>query len=302
MVGRAMIAIISLLGTASALVSTAVSRRGHRMLQRDRVVLHAAATSRAGVAPHDGRVFRVFATDDDLAAHIVDTVEHLATAAISQRGSFAMSIGSGTTVAPLLALARSSKIDFDAFHVFFGNERTEGDTAFKCHDTAAFIDACGIPRVTNVHKAPSGDADVAALAYDAELRAMAAAGVLGERCGLPSLDLVLLGSGADGHCASLYPESAQVVRDGGRAVAAAAGKGGITLTIPALRAARHVLLSAAKPAQAEMVANALCDSDAATNTASPAGMIVPAPDGDGVVEWLLSEPSAALLPASDGKD
>ena len=144
--------------------------------------------------------------------------------------------------------------------------------------------------------------DVAALAYDAELRAMAAAGVLGERCGLPSLDLVLLGSGADGHCASLYPESAQVVRDGGRAVAAAAGKGGITLTIPALRAARHVLLSAAKPAQAEMVANALCDSDAATNTASPAGMIVPAPDGDGVVEWLLSEPSAALLPTSDGKD
>ena len=35
-----------------------------------------------------------------------------------------MTIGSGTTVAPLVGLA--GQIDFSRFHLFFGNERTEG--------------------------------------------------------------------------------------------------------------------------------------------------------------------------------
>ena len=117
--------------------------------------------------------------------------------------------------------------------------------------------------------------------------------------GLPVLDLVLLGSGADGHCASLYPDSAQVMCSPGgtKAYLPAEGKGGITLTIDAINAARHVLLSAGKPEQAPMVRKCLGWSNAATNHALPAGMIAARADGSTQVEWLLTEDSAVEMPA-----
>ena len=105
---------------------------------------------------------------------------------------------------------------------------------------------------------------------------------------MPSLDLVLLGSGADGHTASLYPDSSQVLNAAGRAVVPAEGKGGVTLSIECISAAQHVLLSAAKPTQATMVRKALGWSNAATNTKCPAGMI----GAPAEVEWILTEESA----------
>jgi len=112
----------------------------------------------------------------------------------------------------------------------------------------------------------------------------------------PALDLVLLGSGADGHTASLYPDSEQVLRCGdGRLVVQAEGKGGVTLTLDAMRSARHVILSAAKPSQATMVRKALGWSNAHENTKVPAGMVAAAPGTD--VEWLLTAASDVVLPA-----
>jgi 6-phosphogluconolactonase/glucosamine-6-phosphate isomerase/deaminase len=75
----------------------------------------------------------------------------------------------------------------------------------------------------------------------------------------------------------------------------AEGKGGITLSVDAISSARHVLLSAGKPAQADMVRKCLGWSNAATNTALPAGMITARPGTE--VEWLLTERSALELPA-----
>lgn len=109
--------------------------------------------------------------------------------------------------------------------------------------------------------------------------------------------LLAAGSGADGHCASLYPESAQVVCSPGceSMYLAAEGKGGVTLSIDAICSARNVLLSAGKKAQADMVRKSLGWSNAAQNTKLPAGMVAA---GEGTeVEWLLTEESAVELPA-----
>jgi len=228
-----------------------------------------------------------------VALHICARVADLADAAIASKGSFAMSIGSGTTVAPLKMLA--GDVDFSRVHVFFGNDRTEGATAGKCFTGAAeFLSSCSVPP-EQVYRVPSGPPEAAADEYDALLRSSPALGVC-ERNGLPALDLVLLGSGADGHTASLYPASEQVLRCGdGRLVVPAEGKGGVTLTLDAIRSARNVILSAGKPAQASMVRKALAWSNADANTGCPAGMVSAAPGTD--VEWLLTEASAVELPA-----
>ena len=215
----------------------------------------------------DGRRVTILKDDAAVALHIAARVEALANAALTEKGTFAMSIGSGTTVAPLKLLA--GDVDFSRVHLFFGNERTEGDAAGKCfHGAAEFISACGVPK-TQVHRVPSGPAESSAEAYEVLLREMSVAGVLGtcERSGLPSLDLVLLGSGADGHCASLYPDSGQVLRVGdGHLVVPADGKGGVTLSLDTMRSARNVILSAAKPSQASMVRKAISWSNADSNT------------------------------------
>jgi len=241
----------------------------------------------------DGRRITILKDEAAVAQHICSRVAALAEEAISAKGAFSISIGSGTTVAPLKMLA--GDVDFSRVHVFFGNDRTEGETAGKCFAGAAeFVEACG---VGTVHRVPSGPASEAAEAYEELLRSMPPA-VLGtcERSGLPALDLVLLGSGADGHTASLYPESEQVLRCGdGRLVVPAEGKGGVTLSLDAIRSARTVILSAAKPTQAAMVRKAISWSGADANTALPAGMVAAAPGTD--VEWLLTEASAIELPA-----
>jgi 6-phosphogluconolactonase len=230
----------------------------------------------------------VFASDADVGLYICAKVEELAKAAIADKGAFSMSIGSGTTVKPLATLS-SSGIDFSRVHLFFGNERTEGETALKCARGAdEFIDACSVPR-TQVHVVQGGDSEAAARAYEKLLLGMPANVVGTCARGLPSIDLVLLGSGKDGHTASLYPGSPQVLSSEGRAVLPAAGKGGVTFTLGTISSARHVLLSAGKREQADMVRNALRPG----GSALPAGMI--AASSGTTVEWLLTAESAMAL-------
>ena len=167
----------------------------------------ALACAAAALVLQDGRVAHVLKDDAAVARFIQSRVVELANAAIESKGAFSMSIGSGTTVAPLVELA--GEVDFARVHLFFGNERTEGEAAGKCSDGAAqFVEACG---VGHVYRVPHLAAAAAAAQYEASVRGVPSSVVgLCERTGLPALDLVLLGSGADGHCASLYPGSAQV--------------------------------------------------------------------------------------------
>lgn len=258
-----------------------------------------AAVANSLVVLPDGRRVHIIKNDillDAVGDFLVDRVESLATTAIAEKGAFSMSIGSGTTVKPLALLA-DRNVDMNKFHIFFGNERTEGEAAGKCAKSGAEVFAAlGIPE-SNLHLVPELPAEEAAEAYEAAMRGMPT-NIVGEHGnGMPSLDLCLLGSGADGHCASLYPKSSQVTCSPGnkRAYLAAEGKGGVTITIDAINAARNVILSAGKATQSDMARKCLGWSNAAVNTNMPAGMIS-ASEG-AVVEWVLTHESAADLPA-----
>mmetsp|Transcript_14354 Transcript_14354/g.23704 ORF Transcript_14354/g.23704 Transcript_14354/m.23704 type:complete len:288 (+) Transcript_14354:11-874(+) len=271
-------------------------------------LLAAVIPTNALVVLPDGRRVHIIKNDillDAVGDFIVERVEHLAKEAIASKGAFSMSIGSGTTVKPLERLLSVGSqdsgvgIDFSKVHVFFGNERTEGEAAGKCFNSGADVFAALNLPDSNVHRVPTDlPAEEAAAIYAQTLRDMPreVVGVC-ESTGLPSFDLCLLGSGADGHCASLYPDSAQVVQSPGCRLAylPAEGKGGITLSIDMINSARNVLISAAKPPQADMCRKSLGWSNAATNHKLPAGMI--STSEGAVVEWILSEQSAADLPA-----
>jgi 6-phosphogluconolactonase len=263
--------------------------------------------------PLAGRIVTVVNDEATLSNVLLERIEEAALENIEKRGAFTICVGSGSTVKPLTKLKDSGKIDFSRFHVFFGNERTEGDKAGKCLEGAQdFVVACGIP-AENVHGIPKGVAAMAAEAYVEQIKGLNQVTMSppNKRSQLPSYDLVLLGTGSDGHCASLYPDSPQVMHSvdeeqrmlgvlvpGRSMYVESAGKGGITITLDGIQSAKMVLLAAGKAEQAEMVATALANPNCMSNTNCPAGMILPALDdvsGLSKVEWILTMESAKLL-------
>jgi 6-phosphogluconolactonase len=97
------------------------------------------------------------------------------------------------------------------------------------------------------------DPDEAARRYETRLRE------LFPGAAWPALDLALLGVGADGHTASLFPGS-PVLEERSRWVAAARApvepSGRLTLTIPVFRAARAIVFLVSGAAKAKVVAEA----------------------------------------------
>lgn len=122
----------------------------------------------------------------------------------------------------------------------------------------------GVRRPPVVHAVPTELPPVAAAeAYDAALRARAR-----------PLDLVLLGLGSDGHTASLFPNAPSLAERERLAVAAEPGLEPwverVTLTIPALAAARHVVFLAVGADKAAAAAAAFGGSP---TTATPASLV-----------------------------
>ena len=122
--------------------------------------------------------------------------------------------GGGVGIAALAALARSpsrDSLDWSALDVWWGDERfVPADDPQRNDEQArrALLDHVPVdPR--RVHPMPaagatSSDVHAAAAAYADELAAHAA---LEAHAPLPHLDVLLLGVGADGHVASLFPHS-----------------------------------------------------------------------------------------------
>ena len=129
--------------------------------------------------------------------------------------------------------------------------------------------------------APELSADEAAATYDAELR------------GEP-LDLVLLGLGADGHTASLFPEASTLDEDERLAVAAAPGLEPfverVTMTIPALESGAHVVFLAVGEGKADAVRRAFAT---APSTSTPASLVR---SREGRTTVILDAAAASLLP------
>ncbi|MDB4955642.1 MAG: pgl [Myxococcales bacterium] len=231
---------------------------------------------------------------DDLSRAAADELTAIAKAAVAARGSCSIALSGGSTpkrLFQLLAAQGRGALPWDQIDLWWGDERTvppdHPDSNYRM-TREALIDPLQLSP-TRVHRIPAElpDHDAAATAYERELVA-----ALGSP---PVFDLVLLGMGPDGHTASLFPGS-PALREAKRFVVAnpvdspvAKGKTTrITLTAPALNAARHVRFLVAGADKADSLEQVL---EGPPNPIKyPSQLIV-----NGDVAWLVDRAAAARL-------
>ncbi|MFD0022101.1 6-phosphogluconolactonase [Streptomyces sp. NPDC058382] len=201
----------------------------------------------------------------------------------------------------LAALAGSparDAVDWSRLDLWWGDERflPEGDPERNVTQAReVLLDSVPLDP-SRVHAMPAsdgphgGDVDAAAAAYAAELAAAAGPEDHGP---VPVFDVLMLGVGPDTHVASLFPEL-PAVRETERTVVGVHGAPKpppvrVSLTLPAIRAAREVWLLAAGEDKAEAAAIAL--SGAGEIQAPAAGAY-----GRGRTLWLLDAAAASQLP------
>ncbi len=135
----------------------------------------------------------------------------------------------------------------------------------------------------------------AAVQYEMRLRELARQSEA-TPIGAPVIDLVLLGVGTNGHTASLFPHSPALREPERLAVAVQVPEVGwrLTLTVPVINGARHVVFVATGEEKAAVLARIL--QGPSRGDELPAQLIAPRP---GRLTWLLDEAAARRLRAED---
>ena len=246
------------------------------------------------------RTLAVFADAADLARAASERVLDIARSAEAERGVFHIALAGGSTPRALYTRLAQMGVDgaigFRRWQIWFGDERCvpadHADSNYRMARESWFVPAS--VKSSQIHRieAELADTNEAAARYERWLKAVLAPKV-GEA---PRLDLVLLGMGADGHTASLFPGTSALVERERWVVANRVEKLGaqrITLTYPLLDAARNVLFLVAGADKAETLQRVLEGPPDAANLPSQA--VQPT---QGTLTWLVDRAAAARLTRS----
>ncbi|HZL19257.1 MAG TPA: 6-phosphogluconolactonase [Polyangia bacterium] len=189
------------------------------------------------MSPPAGPRLIVAAHLDDLVARAATHLRAAAAAAIEAHGRFRIALAGGSTPRALYP-ALVTGVDWTRATIFFGDERAVGPDDPQSNYRMAretLLDPAGVPAASVVRwRGEAPDLDAAARDYERALTANAAA---------PWLDLALLGLGADGHTASLFPGTSALTEESRLAVAVDVpvhSTRRLTLTYPALCGASEI--------------------------------------------------------------
>jgi 6-phosphogluconolactonase len=210
------------------------------------------AASTPTPAPPAAPALVVAADADGLARAAADRVRVLAADAIAARGRFRLALAGGSTPRALyVQLASTSDVDWSRTDIFFGDERTvppdHAQSNFRMARETLLHPAAVPPENVHRMRGEDPDLDAAARRYEAAL-------------GTNPLDVALLGMGADGHTASLFPGTTALDELTRACVAVdvpSQNTHRLTLTYPVLLAARDVLFLVAGADKADTLAGVL---------------------------------------------
>ena len=239
---------------------------------------------------------RRFEDLDALSHAAADELAMLVRAAVVDRGTCSVALSGGSTpkrLFELFAQAGRDALPWEHIDLWWGDERTvppdHADSNYRM-TREALIDPLGLA-ASHVHRIAGElpDPEAAARSYSRELVT-----ALGSP---PTFDVVLLGMGPDGHTASLFPGSPALAETSRWVVANPVTSPlvhgtttRITLTAPAINAARHVRFLVAGADKAASLAQVL--EGPHDPERYPSQLIAP---HDGDLVWLVDAAAASKL-------
>jgi 6-phosphogluconolactonase len=236
---------------------------------------------------------RIFADLEALSRAAADFFVSLSQSAIKSENRFAVALSGGSTPRRFFSLLASSpcqeSIKWSSTHFFWADERCVSKKASESNYNLAYsmlLSRVPVPG-DNIHRIRGeDDPERAARDYEDCLREFFG------RLPLPVFDLIILGAGADGHTASIFPDAA-VVRERTRLAvpvyAEAPNPARVTLTLPVLNNAAQVLFLASGRAKNAVLHEILEDGNPKRY---PAGLVQPV---RGRLTWLIDRDAASLL-------
>ncbi len=235
------------------------------------------------------------ATAEAAAAFVLEVGE----AAVRSISRFCIALSGGTTpealYKTLTAPAVVNRLDWSKTIFFFSDERcvppddprSNYALAAKTLFTPLKIPPSQVYRMAG----ESSDPQAAASEYERQLRLATKTSPSAQ----PSLDLVLLGLGEDGHTASLFP-GASILRDHQRTIAATKSPKDppdrLTMTLAAINRASVILFLVTGAGKARVVRSVLHPQTEADQQL-PASLVRPR---EGRVIWFIDRSAAAELP------
>ncbi len=238
------------------------------------------------------------ANTEALAEAAAAQIEALAAEATGRSGRFSIAFAGGSTPRELYAqLAKRNRCNWSSWWIAVGDERVvpsdhpESNAGMVC---TTLLDRVGIPVNRRILPPVDESLTQAEIAdrYDQSIRSL-----LAESDG--AFDLVLLGLGADGHTASLFPGDTRCLTEMRRTVCAAQAppeasvRERITLTYPVLLNARAIIFLVAGAGKRAVIGELLAGRG--SRTAYPASRFVP----NSRTYWYLDSQAAAGLPIAD---
>ena len=195
--------------------------------------------------------------------------------AIEKRGRFCAALSGGETPIPLYKklVGLRNKINWEKTHIFLTDERFVPLNSSDSNGRMirkTLLDKVKIPK-GNVHYVPiEEDLSLSAQRYEEDILSFFALSP-GE---FPQFDLIMLGVGADGHTASLFPEDPALEETSHLVVAVERPElkqGRITLTLPVINDASRVIFFVSGKNKADILKELFEDR----NDSLPAALIHP---------------------------